>query len=461
MRRIVHSLVMAPGLPWRLVLIAGAVACCLALPPLVGLHPMGVLALTLLVVGAVAAVFPGRLPWMRAVRGCGAALLWMLIAWCVVSQVVPLTQPTPLAWSLRLLPVLLALALWTFPQLPRPWQRRALLAMVLPTGVMLALVAWASPPYELDFQPYYVAVDPQGTVYVSDALSPVIRVFAPDGTLRAKLRPGLASVQGVPGPGFMPPGPYNDPDGLGVPRTTPGTSRVSATLQPFPYGVDDFWFCGLAIGPHNRLYVPDWMRGRMLRFAPDGRLEARWPLPAKYQPSLGCVATAGNDVLLSAENGTILRLDSAGHVLTQWHLPEHIAGGISVAPDGRSLFTLALARVYRLNLASGALTSWPLPPVRGPLGNPYQAILAAAGDRVFVSDLAHHQVAVFRGNGQQLGVWGRPGVWPGQFGQVGGLAHDSSGNIYVADFDHRALQRFTSGGQIDALYRSPDDDEID
>jgi hypothetical protein len=459
---------------WRIALVAGAVGCCLALPPRIGLHPALASALAVVVAGAAAALWPRGARWPRRpslapprrgagrwVRWSGVALLWAAIAWCVVSQVAPLTEPRSLVWSLRGLPLVLVAGVWVWPQLSQRWQRRALAAMVLPTGIALALVAWSSPPHPLDFQPYYVAVDGHGTLYVSDAGSPVIRVFAPDGTLRAKLRPGVASNQGIPGPGFMPPGPYNDPDGLGVPRATPGTGTVSATLRPYPFGADDFWFCGLAVGTHDRLYVPDWMRGRMLRFAPDGRLEARWPLPNGYHPSLGCVATAGNDVLLSDEHGTIVRLDATGRELARWTLPERSTGGISVAPDGTTLFALALTRVYRLNLASGATSSWALPAPSGPLGNPYQAILAASGDRLFITDLGQHRVDVYRTDGQSEGVWGGPGVWPGQFGQVGGLARDAAGLIYVADFDHRVVQRFTGSGEIDALYRSPDDDEFD
>jgi hypothetical protein len=450
-----------PPAIWRLALAGVAALCCLLLPPVVAFQAQPLAGLGLVAIGALGALWPEWRPRGRWLHGVGATLLWGVVAWCALSQPALLTQPRSLIWSLRALPVLVGVALWLWSQLGQRWLDRALVAVTLPCLAALVLVAWSSPPRPLDFQPYYVVVDGQGTIYVSDAEAPVIRVFAPDGTLRAKLRPGLASRQGPPGLGFSPPGPYNDPDGLGVPRAPPGTGLVAGTLQPWPPGTDDFWFCGMAVGRHDRLYVPDWMRGRLLRFAPDGQLEARWALPDGYQPSLGCVATAGDALYLSDARGRILRLDVAGHVLAHWALPEPIVGGITASSDGKSVYALALQRVYRLDLRSGATTSWALPLPTGLLGRPYQGILALADGRVLIANLGLHREDIYTADGHPLGHWGSPGAWPGQFGQVGGLARDRDGRVYIADFDHRVLQRFTAAGRVDAVYWSPDDDEAE
>lgn len=448
-------------LGWLGLLVAGALACAVVFPPSVDFQRERLAAVVLVAIGAAATFAPLPRPWTTPARVTGMALLWTTIAWCAVSQPAPITAPRSLVWSLGALPVAVAAVVWIWPTLPRSWQRRTLAALTVPTLVGLGLVAWASPPRPLDFEPYLVVVDSHGSLYVTDAEAPVIRVFAPDGTLRAKLRPGLASQAPMPGPGFSPPGPYNDPDGLGVPRAAPRSGTVTALLRPWPPGADDFWYCGMALDARDRLYVPDWMRGRMLRFSPDGRLDARWPLPPGYHPSLGCVATAGNRVYLSAEDGTIRQLDAAGHVLRQWSVPEHLAGGIAATPDGTAVYALANARVYRLDLSTGALTSWALPAPTAALGNPYQAILALADGRILVTNLGARRVDLYGADGHPLGHWGGPGEWPGTFGQVGGLAQDSAGRIYVSDVDHRVVQRFGSTGVPDALYRSPDDDEID
>lgn len=417
--------------------------------------------------------FCGRRP-SGAVSTAGTAagefILWAMIAWCVFSQEAPVPASVVREWSVRALPLAVLLAIWLWLRLPRDWQRRALLGVTLPTIVALGFAALPAAPHEDHFSPYYLALDSSGTLYASDAHAAVIRVFAPGGALVAKLRPGLASRQGPPGPGFSLPGPYNDPDGLGVARATPGKSGITVPLQPWPVGADDFWFCGMAVGPRNRLFVPDWMRGRLLRFAPDGHLEVSLPLPAGYQPSLGCVTATASALYLADTRGTVLQIDPAtGHTLATSSLGEPILGGISAAPSG-AVYALARARVYQLD-ASAWLAStgrgratplqWSLPAPSGALSEPYQAILATGDGRVLVANLASRCADIYSATGKALGTLGGPGSMPGQFGQVGGLASDATGALYVADSDSRAVQRFTAQGHINALYWSPDDDEIE
>lgn len=444
---------------WDVALAAGAALSALALPPRVAFVPRPALALALVALGGAALLWPARDRVRVVAHSLGAALLWGVIAWCALSQPAPLTRPLAFYWSLRALPIAILAGAWLLIRLPRRWQRGAIVALALPTMSGLGLVAWASPPQSPNFMPYYVAVDSRGVVYASDQQAPVIRVFGPDGALRAKIRPGLASLRGTPSAGLYPPGPYNDPDQLGVPRAA-GTGAVSGRLQPWAPGTDDFWFCGLAVGDGDRLYVVDWMRGRLLRFAPDGRLELRVPLPASYRPSLGCVTAGGGRLYLSDASGAILILDAAGHVTGRIALPEAIVGGVSLAPDGRTLYVLARARVYAVTTGSGHVTSWPLPVPSGALGQPYQAILAL-GDRVLIANLQARRVDAYTLAGVALPAIGAPGAMPGQFGQVGGLARDAASQVYIADVDHRALQRFDATGALNALIWSPDDDEID
>lgn len=457
---------------WALALIASATLFCLLMPPLVAFRPQPMAALSGVAAGGVMLLWsllrPSHYRWIgQLLASGGASFVWGVVGWCILSQVTPLTQPLIRIWSVRSMPVAVAVTVWFWLLFSRDWQRRALLAIALPSVAGLVLVGWISRPLQpVNFQPYYVAVDSHSTIYVTDAASPVIRVFAPDGSLRAKLRPGLASRQGPPGPGFSQPGPYNDPDRLGVPRASPGSTSASALLRPWAPGTDDFWFCGMAFDSHDNLYVPDWMHSLMLGFAPDGRLVARWPLPQGYHPSLGCITTGPDNALyLSDERGAILRLDANGHVLTRWALPEAIIGGISISPGGHTLYALALTRVYQIDLTGRATGSWPLPAPTSSLGRPYQGILATNGGRVLVANLTMHRVDVYcasvSGAGKACGHIGSGGIWPGQFGQVGGLARDYRGDLYIADFDHRVLQRFTSGGALDALYWGPDDDEVD
>ncbi len=72
-----------------------------------------------------------------------------------------------------------------------------------------------------------------------------------------------------------------------------------------------------------------------------------------------------------------------------------------------------------------------------------------------------HRLDLYTPDGKSLGAWGKHGIWPGEFQQVGSLARDTHGQVYVCDFDGRVVQRFSPTGKINALYWSPDDDEVD
>jgi hypothetical protein len=62
-------------------------------------------------------------------------------------------------------------------------------------------------------------------------------------------------------------------------------------------------------------------------------------------------------------------------------------------------------------------------------------------------------------NGKVLGTLGGPGTLPGQLGDIGGLAEDNAGRIYVGDPVNRAIQRFMPDGAIDAVWSAQDPNE--
>ncbi len=394
-----------------------------------------------------------------AIQVAGFFLLCFVIGWAVLSQPVALDMPVALAESLRALPVVALAGLAALLLVRLAWQRRALVALLLPTLLALAFIAARTPPYVLDFRPYWLAVDGRGTLYVSDVESPVIRVFAPDGGLRAKLRPRLAARKGPPGIGFSPPGPWNDPDQLGVPSLT-GQQSGAGWLQPWPANTDEFLFCGLAVDSQDRLYVLDWLGNQVLRFRPDGILDEMWPLPQGYQPATGCLALSQNRLYVGDQRGRALTYDLAGHLLARQALPGPLTG-LSADPAGRYLYALMGNRVWRESLASHQTILWDLPPPRGALGFPYETLLALPNDQLLVSDLNSNDLLRFSGEGRLLGRMGGFGNNPGQFAGIGALARGSDGHLYVTDSDHRVVQRFAPDGRVDGLYRGPDDDEND
>ncbi|HEY7349837.1 MAG TPA: NHL repeat-containing protein [Ktedonobacterales bacterium] len=456
-------------------------------PPLIDFRPEPLVALALSLVGALAlllprwrlkprlrAAAPPQSPPARAKKRVSAALailriaiqiagfllLFAVIGWAALAQPIALDMPLALAQSLRALPVVAGVGLAALLLVRLAWQRRALVALLLPTLLALSFIALRTPPYVLDFRPYWLAVDGHGILYVTDVESPVIRVFTPDGSLQAKLRPRLAARKGPPGIGFSPPGPWNDPDQLGVPSLTGQPQSGAGWLQPWAPNTDEFLFCGLAIDAQNRLYVLDWLGNQILRFMPDGRLDRMWPLPQDYQPSTGCLALNQDRLYVGDQRGRVLMYDLSGHLLGTQSLPGPLTG-LSIDPAGRFLYALIGNQVWREALASRQTMVWNLPPPHGALGRPYETLLALPNDQLLVSDLNSNHLLRFTGDGHLLERLGGFGNTPGQFAGVGAMARGSDGHLYVTDSDHRVVQRLAPDGGVDGLYRGPDDDEND
>lgn len=453
---------------WRAALAGGALVVTLVAPPVVGYTPRLALGLLAVALGAAALLIPVPGWPATSLRTAGAIALWLVIAWCVLSQVAPLTQPLTVIWPLRLLPILLVAAIWLWPQLSRAWQRRLLLALLAPSYAGLLLTAWASPATPLNFKPEYVAVASTGTLYVTDVRSPVIRVFAPNGTLTAKLRPGLASRLGPPGPGFGPPGPFNDPERLGIYGTpTPvrggpvlpaGQAQPGGITARDPFG-DEFRFCGLAIDAHDRLYVPDIVRSRMLRFLPDGRLDARWPIPTAAKSSRNCVAVSGDSVYYASQFGQVWHFDTEGHLLATKQIPGLIVAGLAADPGGDTVYILSLTALYTVNPHSDAITPASLSTARALRASEYTAMLAYPDHRLLLANVRSQRADLFCPDAGLCGAIGTQGNQPGQFEQMSALARDAHANVYIADISHRVVQRFDASGRVTAVYWGPDDDE--
>jgi hypothetical protein len=438
----------------------GALALGLFWPPIVDFHAARLPALALSALGLAGLLLPRlRRGWLSlALQSASFLLLWGVIGWCVLAQPLPLNRPLVLEQSLRALPVVAAAGALALLLAPAAWQRRAVVALTLPTLLALGMVVYRTPPNVIDFRPYWLAVDSRGTLYVSDVESPVIRLFAPDGTLRAKLRPRLSARKGPPGVGLSPPGPWNDPNHLGVPNLNSPAS--AGWLRPWPPNTDEFLFCGMTLDRQDRLYVLDWLGNQMLRFTPNGTLDELWPLPADYEPSFGCLTSDAAHLYIGDDRGQVLTYDFAGHLLGTQTLPTGTLRGLSADGAGH-LYALIDNRVWRETLATHESILWKLPAPQGALGFPYETLLALNNDQLLVSDLNQNRLLRFSGEGRLLGTLGSAGDQPGQFKSIGALALGLGEHLYVTDSDHRVVQRMTLAGTVDGLYRGPDDDEND
>ena len=63
---------------------------------------------------------------------------------------------------------------------------------------------------------------------------------------------------------------------------------------------------------------------------------------------------------------------------------------------------------------------------------------------VYVTDFENHRVQKFSSDGTLVATWGGHGSSPGRFDGPLGIAIDSQGNVYVAEAGNRRIQKFTS-----------------
>src|SRR3954468_19974892 len=105
--------------------------------------------------------------------GVAAVLAVILVE--VSSQPAPLNAPVVLIWPLRLMIVLLVGISWALLMQPRPWLRRAVLGVALPTLLVLAawggpalgavVFGWRVPLPVTNFTPYWLAIDSNSRLY--------------------------------------------------------------------------------------------------------------------------------------------------------------------------------------------------------------------------------------------------------------------------------------------------------
>jgi hypothetical protein len=443
-------------------LFISAAAIILALQDPINVHfearPVETIALT--VFGAVLVLGAS---WKRNFPVLFAAVLLLLVTLTagVVTQPAQLSVPIVAIWPLRLALVLLVALSWAFLMHPPSWLGRALLAFCVPTVLVLGL--WGGPAAAAqlfgwrmyvpvsNFAPFWLTVDTKGTLYATDVNGGLIWVFDSSGNPKGTLRPGIAPPVPTPGPGIIPSGFQEDLNlskAILQPTATPVvTGSVGANFGYVP----NFEFCGITTDPRDNLYTIDLVdpKGlKLLRFDRDGLITARWPVPSGYEPTSGCLAADTDHIYLSARDNRIFVLDRNAN--TQRVIQLHSQPfGISSAGEGK-LLVMAPGQLTHIDVQSSAIVTTTLPPPMGELQIPMA--MTGKGDLLVTNHGAGKLVRVDPSTGKVLGSIGEPGSWPGQFGDVGGLAVDSAGRIYAADYRHRVIQRFSADGKIDSIW---------
>jgi hypothetical protein len=411
-----------------------------------------------LVAFGVALLWLGTLVRRDLIMFVGVAVLLATTTIATVTQPTRLSVPIVAVWPLRAVLVILVAWSWAFLMRPPRWLSRALFAAAIPTLFIFGL--WGGPALGAslfgwnvivpvtNFTPYWLAIDSHGTIYATDASGDLIWVFDESGSPQGTIRAISAPLVGTPGPGILPNGLVEE---LNLSKTGlfPAATPITATLSP---SILDF--CGIAIDPSDNIYTIDTSNlthPTILRFDREGMVTARLPLPENYLSTKGCLAVDAEHIYVSSAYGQVFIMDHQAKVQREVQLTYRPLG-LALTGKGEILVNEP-GVMNKIEISTGKIFTSTLPVPPGQVTIPYQSLLVRKNGELLVSDWAGKQVLrIDLATNKIIGAIGKPGFWPGEFQVLGGLAEDKEGRIYVADWQHRVIQRFTGDGQIDALW---------
>lgn len=298
-------------------------------------------------------------------------------------------------------------------------------------------------------RPRGIAVDAQGTLYITD-----------DRTHRVQMFDRAGNLLGGWGRFGSQPGEFNAPIGIAV---------------------DDV----------GNVYVADTGNLRIQKFTAGGSFLLEWgspgPLPGSepgdlVSPFYLAVDAAG-DVFVT-DGSRVQKFDSDGNLLVSWgslgSAPGQFrrASGITVGPDQTVYVATmgtdpgdATAHVQRFTNDGTFMTRW------GSFGEAPQQFLTPLGietdsqGHVYVLDHHNMRIQKFDGAGSFIAMWGVRGNGPGEFVALHDLAIDARDDLFIIDLTNKcgvnvdcAIQHYsyttavqaTTWGAFKRLFKSPD-----
>ncbi|MBI2248192.1 MAG: NHL repeat-containing protein [Candidatus Omnitrophica bacterium] len=262
--------------------------------------------------------------------------------------------------------------------------------------------------------PIGVAVDADGSIYVSDSghhrivqLSPageLLRTFGGEGSALGQLdRPMHIATDST---GRLYVAEYlNDRiqlfDGEGHAQGTRGDGIFDAPS-------------GVAVDREGAVYIADFYHDRVVKLSLEGDVVSTWGQKGRFwagrlhYPTDVAIGAAGEVIVADAYNHRIQVFSTDGEFIRMW------GGLLGLGVKGNSQ--------GQFHVATG-------------VGVDTQG-------RVYVADFYNHRVQVFSSKGRWLGSFGAHGTGPGEFDRPTDVAIAPDGTIYVVDFGNNRLQLF-------------------
>ena len=259
-------------------------------------------------------------------------------------------------------------------------------------------------------EPYGVAVDSSGNIYVADSDNHTIRKVTPEGTVTT-----LAGLAGTKG----------SADGMG-------------SMARFCYPV------GVAVDNAGNVYVADSLNETIRKVTPGGAVTTLAGLPG----NLGSADGKGSEARFNGPRG--VAVDRSGNV--------YVADTINctirkITPEGAVTTLAGQVTVSGSKDGKGSAAKF-----GSMFGGPSGVAVDGAGN-IYVADEANQTIRKVTPVGvvtTLAGVAGSQGTNDGsakvaRFYDPQGVAVDKSGNVYVADFNNHTIRKVTPKGMVTTL----------
>ncbi len=272
-------------------------------------------------------------------------------------------------------------------------------------------------------EPFDVAVDQKGFVYVTDVRNRCVQKFSADGDFLLAF--GQKQLEKPGGIGIGPDDTvwvtdydldrifHFDSKGRLIAAWGEAGDQPGAFESP----VD------VAVNSEGVVYVVDQYHHRIQRFSSDGQFISTWGKKGK----VNVVRSALNFLIADDHDG-------------EFYYPSRIA----IGTDDRVYVSDAYNnRVQVFTADGGFLRSIGGMGLWGGRFRVAAGISVARDGSLFVGDFYNNRIQHFDKNARFLAAWGGKGDKSGQFSGPTGVAVDAQNNVYVADWGNARIQKFS------------------
>ncbi|MGB2862560.1 MAG: NHL repeat-containing protein [Sedimentisphaerales bacterium] len=332
---------------------------------------------------------------------------------------------------------------------------------------------WPEAPQGWHFyQPFGVAVDGSGNVYVGDRGNFRVKKFDSEGRFITQWgSPGQGDGQfntiydvKVGSSGIVYVLDIDDPadNHSRIQKFTPYGQFVGTLERRTPDVETSMLAVALAVDDKGNVFVlaVDFIkkenrirRAAIEKYSPDGEFIAQWGTDAGsgdgqlQLPAAIAIDAKGNVYVADNGNHRVQKFDSNGNFITKWGAQGDGDGlfvrpcGIAVDEEG-DVYTLHISGIQKFTPEGKFLARWK---TKDPKPS---KIAVDSQSNVYVVCMRSHTVLKFDNAGKAISEWGNAGSEDGRLKSPGSIALDSSGNAFVADVGNNRIQRFESEGNF-------------